>query len=84
MPVVSVALPVELPELAPPSVVDLSSSADAHIGAKPLYVSYAAELTALIGENCYDELTRLCAARLEKGLVAEHPATTAARQKSNL
>jgi hypothetical protein len=33
VPVVSAALPVELPELAPPSVVDLSSSADANVGA---------------------------------------------------
>ena len=61
-----------------------TSSPDAHIGGEPLYVSYAAELTALIGAKCYDELARLCAARLEQGLVAEHPATTAARQKSNL
>ena len=61
-----------------------TSSPEAHIGGEPLYVSYAAELTALIGEKCYDELARLCAARLEHGLVAEHPATTAARQKSNL
>ena len=61
-----------------------TSSPEAHTGGEPLYVSYAAELTALIGEKCYDELARLCAARLEQGLVAEHPATTAARQKSNL
>jgi hypothetical protein len=33
VPVVSAALPVELPELAPPSVVDLSSSAEANVGA---------------------------------------------------
>ncbi len=61
-----------------------TGSPDAHVGGEPLYVSYAPELTALIGEKCYDELARLCAARLEHGLVAEHPATTAARQTSNL
>jgi hypothetical protein len=61
-----------------------TGSPEAHIGGEPLYVSYAAELTALIGEKCYDELARLCAVRIDQGLVAEHPATKAARQKSNL
>jgi hypothetical protein len=33
VPLVSAALPVKLPEVAPPAVVDLSSSADANVGA---------------------------------------------------
>jgi hypothetical protein len=55
-----------------------TSSPDAHVGSEPLYVSYAPELTALIGPEAYDLLAGLCAARAERGLVAEHPATTAA------
>ncbi len=57
-----------------------SSSPDAHVGHEALYLSYAPELTALIGAPAYAELARLCAKRLELGLVAEHPATTAARK----
>jgi hypothetical protein len=57
-----------------------TSSPDAHVGSEPLYVSYGPELIALIGAPAYAELARLCAARLELGLVAEHPATTAARK----
>lgn len=56
-----------------------TSSPDAHVGAEALYLSYGPELIALIGQPAYDELARLCAARLAIGLVAEHPATTAAR-----
>jgi hypothetical protein len=48
-----------------------------------MYVSYAAELIALMGDKSYDELARICAKRLELGLVAVHPATKAA-QDSNL
>lgn len=55
-----------------------TSSPEAHIGGEPLYVSYAPELTALIGALAYTELARLCAARLERGLIAVHPATAAA------
>ena len=52
-----------------------TSSRDAHTGGEPLYVSYATELTTLLGAKGYDELARLCAARLEHaGLVAVHPA----------
>ncbi len=54
-----------------------TSSPEAHVGAQPLYVSYAAELTALIGEAAYAELARICARRCELGLVAVHPATAA-------
>ena len=60
-----------------------SGSPEAHGAAEPLYVSYRAELTALIGAAAYDELAELCARRLALGLVAVHPATAAA-QASNL
>ena len=56
-----------------------TSSPDAHVGREPLYVSYAAELTALIGDAAYAELARLCAARLADGQVATHPATVVAQ-----
>jgi hypothetical protein len=55
-----------------------TSSPDAHVGREPLYVSYRAELTALIGAAAYAELTRLCTERLANGQVAPHPATVAA------
>ena len=52
-----------------------TTSPDAHVGGDPLYVSYAPELTALLGALAYTELSRLCAARLASGpLVAPHPA----------
>jgi len=51
-----------------------TSSPDAHVGGEPLYVSYGPELTALIGEPAYEELSRLCAARRSTGLIAPHPA----------
>jgi hypothetical protein len=57
-----------------------TSSPEAHIGAEPLYRTYAAELVALIGSAAYDELARLCAARAEGGLVAPHPATVRATE----
>jgi len=56
-----------------------TSSPEAHIGAQPLYLSYRHELIALIGQPAYDELKMLCDRRLAQGLVAEHPATVAAR-----
>ncbi|GAA2504813.1 hypothetical protein [Actinoplanes humidus] len=56
-----------------------TSSPDAHVGTEPMYQSYGPELIALVGQDAYDELSRLCAARLAAGLVAEHPATVAAR-----
>jgi hypothetical protein len=55
-----------------------TSSPEAHTGGEPLYLSYGPELTALLGEAAYAELARLCARRLELGLVAVHPATAAA------
>ena len=62
-----------------------TSSPEAHGSGERLYVSYAAELTALIGAKAYEELARLCALRLERGgLVAPHPAGEQAVQTSNL
>ena len=51
-----------------------TSSPAAHVGADPLWVSYAPELTALLGRPAYDELARLCALR-SSGRGAAHPAT---------
>jgi hypothetical protein len=65
-----------------------TSSPEAHVGGEPMYLSYAPELIALVGQKAYDELAALCQARLQSGLVAQHPATVAARsaggQGSNL
>lgn len=55
-----------------------SGAPEAHVGTEPVYVSNAAEITALIGARAYAELARLCSERLERGLVAVHPATVAA------
>jgi hypothetical protein len=55
-----------------------TSSPDAHVGTDAMYVTYAPELIALIGQEAYDELARLCAVRLRSKLVAPHPATVAA------
>jgi hypothetical protein len=60
-----------------------TSSPEAHIGHQPMYLSYGPELIALIGEDAYETLSQLCGERLKLGLVAVHPATTAA-QTSNL
>ena len=51
-----------------------TSVPEAHGAGEPLYLSYAAELTALLGEPAFTELARLCAARLATGLIAPHPA----------
>ena len=58
-----------------------TSSPEAHVGGEPMYLSYSAELIALIGEPAYNELARVCRDRLKLGLVAVHPATAAARQR---
>nr|WP_067508790.1 hypothetical protein [Actinoplanes sp. TFC3] len=55
-----------------------TSSPDAHVGTEPMYKSYGPELAALIGQEAYTELSRLCDARLAAGVVAVHPATAAA------
>jgi hypothetical protein len=57
-----------------------TSSPEAHVGGEAMYLSYAPELTALIGEKAYDELAKICAKRLQLGLVAIHPATAAAQK----
>ena len=51
-----------------------TSSPAAHVGAEPLWVSYAAELTELLGAPAYAELARLCALRAD-GRPPEHPAS---------
>ena len=51
----------------------------AHVGAKPVYQSYAAELTELLGEKAYAELAAMCKRRSGLGLIAVHPATRAAQ-----
>jgi hypothetical protein len=61
-----------------------SGAPEAHVGAEPVYVSNAAEITALIGAPAYAELARLCSQRLERGLVAVHPATAKARAEGLL
>jgi hypothetical protein len=60
-----------------------SGSPDAHIGTKPVWQSYAEELTELIGAPAYEELARHCRRREELGLVAEHPATVHARRANS-
>lgn len=55
-----------------------SGSPDAHVGAAPVWQSYAPELRELIGDAAYEELARLCRRREGLGLIAVHPATTAA------
>ena len=51
-----------------------TSSPDAHVNADPVYISYAPELKALLGELAYAELARMCKEREARGLVARHPA----------
>ena len=57
-----------------------TSSPEAHVGGEAMYLSYRAELIALIGEPAYEELAALCERRLRLGLVAVHPATVEAEQ----
>lgn len=52
-----------------------TSSPEAHVGTEAMYISYQAELTALIGSAAYTKLAELCAARAARGLVAPHPAS---------
>jgi len=60
-----------------------TSSPDAQVGHEPLYLSYAAELTELIGRRAYEQLAEICAKRLASGLVAIHPALTAHERSSH-
>lgn len=52
-----------------------TSAPEAHVGNEPLYITYGPEIIALIGQNAYDALARLAGERLDKGLVAPHPAS---------
>ncbi|MGY1635249.1 hypothetical protein ACI78V_01185 [Geodermatophilus sp. SYSU D00742] len=52
-----------------------TGSPAAHVSPEPLVLTYAAELTALLGGAAYEELRRLTEARLDQGLVAPHPAS---------
>ena len=60
-----------------------TSSPEAHTGTEPMYVSYAPELVALIGQKAYDVLADICSRRSEMGLVAPHPATVAAQASTS-
>ncbi|MGI5349601.1 hypothetical protein ACQEU8_15585 [Streptomyces sp. CA-250714] len=57
-----------------------TAAPSAHGAGQPVYESYRAELTELMGKPAYDQLAELCAQRLasELPLVAEHPATVRA------
>ncbi|MEO9140409.1 MAG: hypothetical protein ABI345_15255 [Jatrophihabitans sp.] len=57
-----------------------TSAPEAHTGREPMYISYGPELIALVGDKAYDELSSICAQRLELGLVARHPATVEAER----
>jgi hypothetical protein len=52
-----------------------TGSPAAHVSAEPLVVTYEGELTALLGTAAYAELRRLTEERLDRGLVAPHPAS---------
>jgi hypothetical protein len=54
-----------------------TSSPVAHVGAAPLYESYAPELVALLGQEAYDTLAALCKERADA--LPKHPATAIAR-----
>lgn len=58
-----------------------SGNTEAHVGSEPVYRSNRAELVALIGQQAYDELARLCqareqamTARPDRTAFAAHPA----------
>ncbi len=50
-----------------------TGSPAAHVAHEPLVDTYAAELTALLGDATYAELRRLTELRLDQGMVAPHP-----------
>ncbi|SEO65552.1 hypothetical protein [Trujillonella endophytica] len=54
-----------------------TGSPAAHVSREPMVLTYAAELTALIGAAAYAELRRLAEVRLDLGMVAPHPASPA-------
>jgi hypothetical protein len=57
-----------------------TGSPDAHVGTRPVWESYAAELTELLGAPAYAELARHCKRREGLGLIAIHPASQHARR----
>jgi hypothetical protein len=57
-----------------------TGSPAAHVSPEPLVLTYAAELTALLGGPAYEELRRLTEARLDQGLLAPHPASPPAHR----
>ncbi|TQM30234.1 hypothetical protein [Nocardia bhagyanarayanae] len=59
-----------------------SGSPDAHVGARPVWQSYAPELKELLGEPAYEELARHCKRREGLGLIAVHPATVHAQRNA--
>ena len=58
---------------------------EAHIGGEPVYLSYAAELTELMGPAAYAELVGHCERRLAgRRRVAPHPADPSPRRRPRL
>jgi len=52
-----------------------SGNTEAHVAAEPLYITSAAELVALMGQEAYDELVRHCEEHLvSRSRLAIHPA----------
>ena len=70
-----------------------TSNSDAHVGTQPVYLSNRAELIALMGQDAYDILAKLCDARVEgiraaqaRSLplfVLQHPATLQAQKEKS-
>jgi hypothetical protein len=57
-----------------------TGNTEAHVAREPLFLTYAPELTELMGEAGYAELARVCAQRLaERRPTAAHPADPARR-----
>ncbi|MBB3037491.1 hypothetical protein [Hoyosella altamirensis] len=55
-----------------------TSSPEAHVGSEPVWKSYGPELRALIGDDAYKKLAKICKRRGDQGnhrLIAIHPAT---------
>lgn len=53
----------------------------AHTAAEPVYLSYAVELTELLGARAYERLADLCAEREKRGMIAPHPASESNRER---
>jgi hypothetical protein len=62
-----------------------SDNTEAHVARKPVYVSSGPELCALMGVDAYDELVKMCEARMaEKRPVAPHPADPPGRPRNSM